>query len=145
MLRNRTAQRDWFDLSTLKEPYRPEGKKTMGYELAEQFSWELPEVVVYPTGGGTGLIGMLKSFAEMYALGWVQRPFPRMVVVQAEGCAPMVHAAERVENQFVSPGRIFSAIDYLTKCGFGICGACHSPDGRRICVDGPFLPPAVGG
>jgi threonine synthase len=92
MLAHRTEQRQWFDLSTLKEPYRLEGKKTMGYELAEQLDWELPDVVVYPTGGGTGLIGMWKAFAEMEALGWVRRPFPRMVVVQAEGCAPMVRA-----------------------------------------------------
>ncbi len=94
MLASRTEQRQWFDLSTLKEPYRLEGKKTMGYELAEQLDWQLPDVVVYPTGGGTGLIGMWKAFAEMEALGWVRRPFPRMVVVQAEGCAPMVRAFE---------------------------------------------------
>jgi threonine synthase len=94
MLASRTEQRRWFDLSTLKEPYRLEGKKTMGYELAEQLGWELPDVVVYPTGGGTGLIGMWKAFAEMEALGWVRRPFPRMVVVQAKGCAPMVRAFE---------------------------------------------------
>ncbi len=94
MLRARTEQRQWFDLSTLKEPYRLEGKKTMGYELAEQFGWELPDVIIYPTGGGTGLIGMWKAFAEMEALGWIRRPFPKMVVVQAEGCAPMVRAFE---------------------------------------------------
>ena len=93
-LASRTEQRQWFDLSTLKEPYRLEGKKTMGYELAEQLDWQLPDVVIYPTGGGTGLIGMWKAFAEMEALGWVRRPFPRMVVVQAEGCAPMVRAFE---------------------------------------------------
>jgi threonine synthase len=82
----------WFDCSTLKEPYRIEGKKTMGLELAEQFGWKLPDVILYPTGGGTGLIGMWKAFAELLALGWIQKPLPRMVVVQASGCAPIVKA-----------------------------------------------------
>ena len=84
----------WFDLSTLKEPYRVEGKKTMGYELAEQFDWELPQVIIYPTGGGTGLIGMWKSFDEMETLGWIDSHRPRMVSVQAAGCAPIVRAFE---------------------------------------------------
>lgn len=84
----------WFDLSTLKEPYRIEGKKTMGYELAEQCGWELPQVIIYPTGGGTGLIGMWKSFDEMEALGWIDSHRPRMVTVQAAGCAPIVRAFE---------------------------------------------------
>lgn len=84
--------RGWFDLSTLKEPYRLEGKKTMGYELAEQFGWRLPDVIVYPTGGGTGLVGMWKAFDEMERLGWIGSRRPRMVTVQAEGCAPMVKA-----------------------------------------------------
>ena len=84
----------WFDLSTLKEPYRVEGKKTMGYEIAEQFDWELPQVIIYPTGGGTGLIGMWKSFDEMEALGWIDSHRPRMVSVQAAGCAPIVRAFE---------------------------------------------------
>ena len=81
-----------FDVSTLKEPYRIEGKKTMGYEVAEQTGWRLPDVIVYPTGGGTGLVGMWKAFAEMEALGWIGPERPRMVTVQAEGCAPMVRA-----------------------------------------------------
>ena len=85
----------WFDVSTLKEPYRVEGKKTMGYELAEYFNWELPEVILYPTGGGTGLIGMWKAFAEMEELGWISGPKPRMVSVQAAGCAPIVRAFEQ--------------------------------------------------
>jgi threonine synthase len=84
----------WFDVSTLKEPYRIEGKKTMGYELAEQFDWELPEVIVYPTGGGTGLIGMWKAFDEMEQMGWIGSKRPRMVTVQATGCAPIVRAFE---------------------------------------------------
>ena len=89
---------DWFDLSTLKEPYRIEGKKTMGLELAEQLGWELPDVIFYPTGGGTGLIGMWKAFAELEALGWIGSKRPRMVAVQAEGCAPMVRAWEAGER-----------------------------------------------
>ena len=82
----------WFDVSTLKEPYRVEGKKTMGYELAEQMNWELPDVILYPTGGGTGLIGMWKAFDEMERMGWIGSRRPRMVAVQAEGCAPIVKA-----------------------------------------------------
>jgi len=85
----------WFDLSTLKEPYRIEGKKTMGLELAEQLGWELPDVILYPTGGGTGLIGMWKAFEELAALGWIDPARrPRMVAVQASGCAPIVRAFE---------------------------------------------------
>ena len=82
----------WFDVSTLKEPYRIEGKKTMGLELAEQFDWNLPDVIFYPTGGGTGLIGMWKAFHELKELGWIDGPLPKMVAVQAEGCAPIVKA-----------------------------------------------------
>jgi threonine synthase len=82
----------WFDLSTLKEPYRVEGKKTMGYEVAEQLGWQLPDVIVYPTGGGTGLVGMWKAFDEMERLGWIGSGRPKMVCVQAEGCAPIVRA-----------------------------------------------------
>ncbi|HVG20025.1 MAG TPA: threonine synthase [Blastocatellia bacterium] len=82
----------WFDVSTLKEPYRIEGKKTMGYEVAEQLGWELPDVILYPTGGGTGLIGMWKAFDEMERMGWVGSRRPRMISVQAEGCAPIVRA-----------------------------------------------------
>ncbi len=84
----------WFDMSTLKEPYRVEGKKTLGYELAEQLGWELPDVVLYPTGGGTGLIGMWKAFDEMETLGWIGSKRPRMFTVQASGCAPIVRAFE---------------------------------------------------
>jgi threonine synthase len=85
-------ERGWFDLSTLKEPYRIEGKKTMGFELAEQLGWELPDVIFYPTGGGTGFIGMWKGFDELEALGWIGRKRPRMVCVQSAGCAPLVRA-----------------------------------------------------
>ncbi len=88
----------WFDLSTLKEPYRIEGKKTMGLELAEQFDWDLPDVIFYPTGGGTGLIGMVKAFDELEAIGWIGPKRPRMVAVQASGCAPIVKAWEAGEE-----------------------------------------------
>ena len=88
----------WFDVSTLKEPYRIEGKKTMGLELAEQLNWKLPDVIFYPTGGGTGLIGMWKAFLELRELGWVKGKLPRMVSVQAQGCAPIVRAWENGEE-----------------------------------------------
>jgi threonine synthase len=88
------ARRGRFELSTLKEPYRLEGKKTLGYEMAEQLGWTLPDVVIYPTGGGTGLVGMWKAFDEMEALGWIARKRPRMVSVQSDGCAPIVQAFE---------------------------------------------------
>ena len=88
----------WFDMSTLREPYRVEGKKTLGYELAEQLHWQLPDVILYPTGGGTGLIGMWKAFDEMEALGWIGKTRPRMFSVQATGCAPIVRAFEAGET-----------------------------------------------
>src|SRR6266699_1764507 len=94
----RRAAEGWFDMSTLKEPYRIEGKKTLGYELAEQLDWQLPEVILYPTGGGTGLIGMWKAFEEMQALGWIDKKRPRMFSVQASGCAPIVRAFEAGEK-----------------------------------------------
>ncbi len=94
----RKTKEDWFDVSTLKEPYRVEGKKTLGYELAEQFNWELPDLILYPTGGGTGLIGMWKAFDEMQALGWIGTKRPRMFAVQATGCAPIVRAFEAGEK-----------------------------------------------
>ena len=89
---NQQKQPDWFDLSTTKEPYRVEGKKTLGLELAEQFNWELPDVVVFPTGGGVGIIGMWKVFEEMEKVGLIGEKRPRMIAVQAEGCAPLVKA-----------------------------------------------------
>ncbi|RFF26987.1 MULTISPECIES: threonine synthase [unclassified Wenzhouxiangella] len=105
LLAERAQREGWFDVSTLKEPYRLEGKKTMGLELASQMDWRLPEAIFYPTGGGTGLIGMWKAFAEMRQLGWIEGPLPKMFAVQAAGCAPIVRAfdagerfAERWEN-----------------------------------------------
>jgi threonine synthase len=92
------AKAGWFDTSTLKEPYRIEGKKTMGIELAEQLGWQLPDVILYPTGGGTGLIGMWKAFAELEAIGFIGNKRPRMVAVQAAGCAPIVRAYDAGED-----------------------------------------------
>ncbi len=94
----RKSAEGWFDVSTLKEPYRAEGKKTLGYELAEQLDWRLPDVILYPTGGGTGLIGMWKAFDEMEKLGWIGRERPRMYSVQAEGCQPIARAFQAGEK-----------------------------------------------
>ncbi len=123
IVRERTEAEGWFDVSTLREPYRAEGKKTMGLELAEQFEWRLPEVIVYPTGGGTGIVGMWKAFEELEALGWIGPERPRIISVQADGCAPIVRAfeagvreAEPWQNAHtIAPGiRVPSAIaDYL--------------------------------
>ena len=89
----------WYDISTLKEPYRIEGKKTMGYEVAEQFDWQLPDAIFYPTGGGVGMIGMWKAFEEMEAMGWIGGKRPKMIAVQVEGCQPVVRAFERGETR----------------------------------------------
>ncbi|MEZ5400681.1 MAG: threonine synthase [Bryobacteraceae bacterium] len=89
----------WFEVNTLKEPYRIEGKKTMGYEVAEQFHWKLPDVIFYPTGGGVGLIGMWKAFEEMEALGWIGSQRPKMIAVQVEGCQPVVKAFEEGKDR----------------------------------------------
>src|SRR5919199_17774 len=97
LVREQAASHGWFDVSTLREPYRQEGKKTMGLELAQQGGWGdacLPDVIVYPTGGGTGIVGMWKAFQELQTLGWIGPRRPKMVVVQAEGCAPIVRAFE---------------------------------------------------
>ncbi len=99
LVREGAPRRGWFDVSTLKEPYRLEGKKTMGLELAEQLGWDLPDVILYPTGGGTGLIGMWKAFQELAELGWIGRDrFPRLISCQAEGCAPIVTAFDKGER-----------------------------------------------
>ncbi len=92
IVRDGVEKMGWFEISTLKEPYRIEGKKTMGLELAEQMNWKLPDVIIYPTGGGTGLIGMVKAFSELQEMGWIDNKRPRMVAVQSEGCAPIVKA-----------------------------------------------------
>lgn len=99
MVAERKDAEGWFEINTLKEPYRIEGKKTMGYEAAEQFQWRLPDAILYPTGGGVGLIGMWKAFEEMEALGWITGPRPKMIAVQAEGCAPIVKAFEEGKSE----------------------------------------------
>jgi threonine synthase len=99
IIAERKVAEGWFDVSTLKEPYRVEGKKTMGYEIAEQLNWKLPDVIIYPTGGGTGLIGMWKAFAEMEGMGWLGKDRPRMVSVQASGCAPIVRAFDEGKDK----------------------------------------------
>ena len=128
----------WFDVSTLKEPYRIEGKKTMGYEIAEQFDWDLPEVIVYPTGGGTGLIGMWKSFDEMEELGWIGSKRPRMVAVQSEGCAPIVKAFEAGEihsEAWPEPRTFASGLCVPKALGdFMILQALQESDGVAISV-----------
>ena len=98
LVRQGVAVHGWFDLSTLREPYRQEGKKTMGYEIAEQLGWTLPDAIIYPTGGGTGIVGMWKAFEEMEQLGWIDGRRPKMISVQAAGCAPIVRAFEHGER-----------------------------------------------
>ena len=136
--RKRAAEEGLFDVSTLQEPYRVEGKKTMGYEIAEQSDWELPDAIIYPTGGGTGIVGMWKAFAEMEEMGWIGPKRPKMYAVQAEGCAPIVRAfregaefAEPWENaQTMAAGiRVPGAIgDYL------ILGAIRESGGGALTV-----------
>ncbi len=128
----------WFDVSTLKEPYRIEGKKTMGYELAEQFDWELPDVIIYPTGGGTGLIGMWKAFDEMEQMGWIGSKRPRMVTVQAAGCAPIVRAFEegkRFADEFPNAQTTASGLRVPRAIGdFLILDALRASGGTAIAV-----------
>ncbi len=95
----KASTKNWFDVSTLKEPYRAEGKKTMGLELAEQFNWSLPKAIIYPTGGGTGIVGMWKAFDELEQIGWIGKERPKMISVQSEGCAPIVRAFKKGDNQ----------------------------------------------
>lgn len=129
----------WFDVSTLKEPYRIEGKKTMGLELAEQLDWELPDVIFYPTGGGTGLIGMWKAFDELEKIGWIGSKRPRMVAVQATGCAPIVRAWEKGEEHaplWENAHTIASGIRVPVAVGdFLIIRAVNDSNGFAIAVD----------
>ena len=128
----------WFDVSTLKEPYRVEGKKTLGYELAEQLDWELPDVIIYPTGGGTGLIGMWKAFAEMEGMGWIDSRRPRMVTVQASGCAPIVRAFEtgkRFADEFPNATTVASGLRVPKAIGdFLILDALRDSGGTAVAV-----------
>jgi threonine synthase len=135
----RKADQGWFDMSTLKEPYRIEGKKTLGYELAEQLDWKLPDAILYPTGGGTGLIGMWKAFDEMEALGWIDHKRPRMFSVQASGCAPIVRAFEAGEKfaaEFPNPQTIASGLRVPKAIGdFLILKILRQSNGGAVAVD----------
>jgi threonine synthase len=141
------AKLGWFDTSTLKEPYRIEGKKTMGLELAEQLGWQVPDVIFYPTGGGTGLIGMWKAFAELETIGFIGPKRPRMVAVQAEGCAPMVRAYERGEEhapRFENAHTIASGIRVPQAVGdFLILRAVRESKGFAIAVSDDAISAAV--
>jgi threonine synthase len=137
VVREGVSRLGWFDLSTLKEPYRIEGKKTMGLELAEQCDWRLPDVILYPTGGGTGLIGMWKAFSELAALGWLSsEKRPRMVAVQSDGCAPIVRAfdrGERFAELFAGATPIASGLRVPAAVGdFMILDAVRASGGRAI-------------
>ncbi|MDQ3918175.1 MAG: threonine synthase [Acidobacteriota bacterium] len=143
----RKEREGWFDVSTLKEPYRVEGKKTLGYELAEQLDWQLPDVVIYPTGGGTGLVGMWKAFAEMEALGWIDDRRPRMVTVQSEGCAPIVRAFEegrRHAEEFQNAETVASGLRVPKAVGdFLILDALRESGGAAVAVSDEELLAAV--
>ena len=134
----RKEAEDWFDVSTLKEPYRVEGKKTLGYEIAEQSEWILPDVIVYPTGGGTGLVGMWKAFDELQQLGWIGEKRPRMISVQAAGCAPIVRAFEagtRFAEEFENAQTIASGLRVPKAIGdFLILDAIRESGGTAIAV-----------
>ncbi len=139
IVRDGKERMGWFDVSTLKEPYRIEGKKTMGLELAEQLDWRLPDVILYPTGGGTGLIGMWKAFDELARLGWLaDSRRPRMVAVQSDGCAPIVRAFERGERfaePFAGAATIASGIRVPSAVGdFMILDAVRASEGRAVAV-----------
>ncbi|HUQ21068.1 MAG TPA: threonine synthase [Gemmatimonadaceae bacterium] len=138
----------WFDVSTLKEPYRVEGKKTLGYELAEQLGWKLPDVIIYPTGGGTGLVGMWKAFDEMEAMGWIGSDRPRMVTVQAEGCAPIVRAFEsgaKHADEFQNAATVASGLRVPKAIGdFLILDALRKSGGTAVAVTDAELLAAVG-
>jgi threonine synthase len=135
----RKANEGWFDMSTLKEPYRVEGKKTLGYELAEQLNWRLPDVILYPAGGGTGLIGMWKAFDEMEALGWIGKNRPSMFAVQAAGCAPIVRAfqaGEKTAAEFPDAHTIASGLRVPKAIGdFLMLKILRESNGGAIAVD----------
>jgi len=134
----RKESEGWFDVSTLKEPYRVEGKKTLGYEIAEQLEWTLPDVIIYPTGGGTGLVGMWKAFDELQQLGWIGDKRPRMISVQAAGCAPIVRAFEagdRFAEEFENAATVASGLRVPKAIGdFMILDAIRESGGTAITV-----------
>lgn len=137
----------WYDASTLKEPYRIEGKKTMGYEIAEQFDFELPDAILYPTGGGVGIIGIYKAFLEMQKLGWIQGKLPRLIAVQAEGCAPIVKAFEagKRESEFFEHSETVAfGINVPKALGdFLVLKALYETDGTAVAVSDQEILSAV--
>jgi threonine synthase len=145
---DRKQAEGWFDVSTLKEPYRVEGKKTMGYEIAEQLNWILPDVIFYPTGGGTGLIGMWKAFDEMEQMGWIGSKRPRMVSIQSATCAPIVRAFERGErfaDEFENASTVASGLRVPKAIGdFLILDAIRESGGTAVSVSDDALINAVG-
>ena len=146
-LKEREATEGWFDISTLREPYRLEGKKTMGYELAEQLKWILPDVLLYPTGGGTGLIGIWKAFEEMEELGWIGKKRPRMVAVQSEGCAPIVKAFEKgwkSAKKWTTPTTFASGVCVPQALGdFLILAILRESSGKALAVSDKAIYEAV--
>jgi len=143
----RKEKEGWFDLSTLKEPYRIEGKKTLGYEIAEQLGWKLPDVILYPTGGGTGLIGMWKAFDEMEKLDWIDHRRPRMFSVQASGCAPIVRAFETANlfaPEFPNASTIASGLRVPKAIGdFVILNILRESNGGAIAIEDDEMIQAV--
>jgi threonine synthase len=147
MVAERKEAEGWFEVSTLKEPYRVEGKKTMGYELFEQLDRKLPDVIIYPTGGGTGLIGMWKAFDEMEQMGWIGPERPRMVTVQSATCAPIVrafHAGERFAREFENAATVASGLRVPKAIGdFLILDALRASGGTALAVTDEELIAAV--
>src|SRR5579864_2142203 len=143
----RKEKEGWFDVSTLKEPYRIEGKKTLGYEIAGQLNWKLPDAILYPTGGGTGLIGMWKAFDEMETLGWIDDKRPRMFSVQANGCAPIVRAFESGEKfaaEFPNAQTLASGLRVPKAIGdFLMLRILHDSNGGAIAIDDKEMITAV--
>jgi threonine synthase len=143
----RKEKEGWFDLSTLKEPYRIEGKKTLGYEIAEQLDWKLPDVILYPTGGGTGLIGMWKAFDEMEKLGWIDNKRPRMFSVQASGCAPIVRAfdaGEKFAAEFPNAHTVASGLRVPKAIGdFLMLKILRDSNGGAVAIDDSEMIEAV--
>jgi threonine synthase len=139
LVAERRSEEGWFDVSTLKEPYRIEGKKTMGYEVAEQFHWALPDAIFYPTGGGVGLIGMWKAFAEMEELGWISGRRPKMIAVQASGCQPVVRAFEQGAARcefFANAATLAAGLRVPKPLGdFLILDALRASGGTAVAVD----------
>jgi threonine synthase len=133
------AEHGWFDASTLKEPYRIEGKKTMGLELAEQFNWEVPDVILYPTGGGVGIIGIYKALIELQQMGWISEKLPRLVAVQSTGCAPIIQAWEagRKESTFWEDAHTLAFGITVPKAlgDFLVLDAIYKTDGCAVAVE----------